>query len=238
MSSIARIAFASLATFVVIGSAAAPSVKTAEAQEAEPCDVLEIDYVLAGRLKLADTPMGAGDGVFDIGPGAVTLRIPNAGGTLGGEVEMTKYSMREYFKINATTAFFTTHVITDTHTLVTPDASGAVARGTLSNGVLQWSTPLAGYRAEGFLTCDGSMCGKFGAPPPGKSVFHEPVQTVKFEPWKMGADAKTLAMPQTLVSKTESPKQTAYMALSGRETRRTCVQQSSSSSPSPSFREH
>jgi hypothetical protein len=225
MSSIRRIALTSLATLVVIGSAAAPSVEKAEAQEAEPCDVLEIDYALAARLRLADTAMGAGDGTFDIGPGSVTLHIANVGGKPGGAVHMTKYAMKEHFKIDAKTAFWTTHVLTDTHTLVTPDPCGIVAKGALANGMIRWATPLAGYRSEGTLTCDGSMCGKFGAPPPGKSAFREPPtrQPVIFQPWKLSNDNKTISMVQTLVSKTEDPKQTAYMALSGRETRRACV---------------
>jgi hypothetical protein len=224
MTSLGRSAFAALATFVVIGSAAAPSVKKAEAQEAEPCDVLEIEYATAGRLRLADTPMGAGDGLFDIGPGALTIRVANEGGKPGGAVTMRAYSMHEHFTVNAHAALWTTHVTTDTHTAVTPDACGDVAHGEMENGAIRWSTPLSGYRADGTLTCDGSMCGKFGAPPPGKSDFHSPHRVVTFQPFKISADGKTFTMSQVLVSHSESPKQTAYLALSGRETRRTCVQ--------------
>jgi hypothetical protein len=136
---------------------------------------------------------------------------------------MTAYEMRENFKIESTTLFWKTHVVTASKTTVGKDACGVAARGTLSGTTLQWTTPVQGYRTNGTLTCDGSLCGSFGAPPSGTSQLNVPPHNVQFNAFQFSPDMKTFTMGDTFVSKTTQPQQTAHITLSGRETRRACV---------------
>jgi len=85
------------------------------------------------------------------------------------------------------------------------------------------SLEVRGYRTDGTLECEGSLCGKFGAPPPGKSELHIPPGPVDFKPFEFAPDRATFTMARAQVSKTEMPKQTGFLALAGRETKRTCV---------------
>jgi hypothetical protein len=204
--------------------AVAGSSDDASAQEgAAPCDAWDIEYTLAAKVHLSDTPMGAGDGVYPIGPGSTVLRFANVQGQPGGAVRMRSYAMRERFEIESHAVFWTTHVLTDTRTTTTPDACGDVAKGQVEGQRIRWITRLSGYRTDGTLNCDGSLCGKFGAPPAGNSELHIPPHAVAFNPFELAPDMKTFTMPATFVAKTDAPKQTAHVAISGREVKRACV---------------
>ena len=212
-----------ISSAIVLGVGIALAPAPASPAETAPCDAWDVDYILAANLKLEDTPMGEGDGVYKIGPGRVTLRFEDRGGQPGGKVKMLAYAMKEHFQIVSKTLFWTTSVTTDTNTGVTSDRCSVVAEGVLADHQLRWNKPLHGYRTDGTLTCDGSLCGKFGAPPAGTSALHIPPHDVAFAPFVYGADMKTFTMPFTFVSKSDMPKQTGSLALAARETKRACV---------------
>lgn len=221
MTSLARfVKTAGLATVLGVVGVASHGARADEPPVS--CAAWDVDYALAANLQLKDTPMGEGNGVYGIGPGKAVLRFSSKGGS-AASVRMLSYTMREAFTIKSKTLFWTTTVITDTHTAATPDACSTAAEGTLANGTLRWTTPVRGYRTDGTLTCDGSLCGKFGAPPPGQTALHIGPSDVKFSPFVFAADMKTFSMSSTEVSKTAMPKQTGSVTLSGREMKRTCV---------------
>jgi hypothetical protein len=196
--------------------------RSATAEEA-PCDAWDVEYVLSGMLQLSDTPMNAGDGNYAIGPGRMVLRYANVDGRPGGAVEMRAYVMRERFEIESRALFWKTHVLNDSSTTVAYDGCGVAARGVLEGTTLRWSTSIAGSRTDGTMTCTGSMCGSFGAPPPGRSELHVPPHPVLFNSLQFARDMKTFTMPSAWVAKTEKPKQTSHLALAGRESQRACV---------------
>jgi hypothetical protein len=192
--------------------------------DALPCPAWDVDYLLAANLELRDTPMGAGDGQYKIGPGNMTLRFEDRGGLPGGRAKLLAYAMREHFQIVSKNLFWTTTVTTDTHTAATPDRCWSAAEGVLEGRTFKWTTPVRGYKTDGSLTCDGSLCGKFGAPPAGTSALHIEPHDVTLGPLAFGEDGKTFKMASTFVTKTDMPKQTGYLTLAARELRRTCVQ--------------
>jgi hypothetical protein len=190
-----------------------------EAAAAE-CDAWQVEYSVSGNLQLSDTPMGAGNGTYLVGPGRMVLRFERS-----GAAQLVSYEMPERFGIEAKKVFWTTHVNTDAlarATAATPGPCGHAATGAMKGSTLVWSSKLD-FRTDGTLECKGSMCGKFGAPAPGSSPLHIGPSPVMLEPLQFGPDGKTFTMASTFVSKTESPKQTAYLSLSGREARRSCA---------------
>jgi hypothetical protein len=199
------------------------SVLAPRAAPAPPCNAFDIEYVLAARLQLTDTPFGVGDGIHLIGPGAMVLRFENRAGVPGGAVEMLSYRMYEHFVIHSSALFWKSDFTSATDTSVTANACGVVARGALVGRTIRWTTPLLAYRTDGSATCRGSLCGKGGAPPTGETAVHLGPGPVWFKPFVFAPDLQTFTMHSTQVSKTESPKLTASIALSGREIRRSCV---------------
>ena len=201
----------------------APAYGVDTASPTATCAARDVEYVLAANLTLKDTPMGEGDGTYTIGPGKAVLRFATPEGDRTG-VKMLSYSMREQFIIKSKTLLWTTTVTTDTKTAAIPDACGSASEGTLADHSLRWTTPVSGYHTDGSLTCEGSLCGKFGAPPQGTTALHIPPHPVQFNPFQLSADGKTFTMASTFVTKTDMPKQTGYVTLSGREVKRTCVE--------------
>jgi hypothetical protein len=195
----------------------------AQGEQGAACDAWRIEYVTNVNLKMTDTPMGAGDGVYKVGPGSVVLRFENRNGEPGGHVDMLQYRTRENFTVVSRALLWTTKVKTSTTTRATPNACGVVASGNLQSNTLNWSSAVRGCRTDGTLECEGSLCGKFGAPPPGVSDLHVPPHPVDFKAFRFGKDLKTFRMAYAFAAKTDSPKQTSYIALSGREVRRACV---------------
>jgi hypothetical protein len=190
--------------------------------EASGCAAWDVIYSAAGSLQLSDTPMGAGNGVYPVGPGKIVLRLDPR----GGRAALLSFEMPERFGIEAKRLFWTTHVDTNATARAIPDGPGAcgrVAEGALQGRSLAWATKANGFHTDGTLACNGSLCGRFGAPPPGTSSLHIGPSDVQLAPFEFSADGKTFTMAYTFVSKTEDPRQTARLALSAREVSRSCA---------------
>jgi hypothetical protein len=212
---------------VVAATWLVPSVVSANSDDvpAASCDVVDVEYAASANLKVVDTTMGAGDGVYRIGPGHIVLRFDSRGPT--HSVRMLTYEMPQHFTVVSKVLFWKTTVATraESRAAVAPNAT--IAEGRLDGNTVRWTGPGVGFRADGTLTCDGSMCGQFGAPAPGTTELHVGPNPIDFQPFVFDAGNRTFSMPYTLVSQSDSPKQRTFLALGGREVRRGCV------SPSP-----
>jgi hypothetical protein len=190
----------------------------ASATDADSCSAFDVDYALATSTELRNTRMGAGDGVYPSGSGTLRLRIdaPSSATTRGAR--LLSFEAHDRFEVVAHAVFWVTRIVTDAHNTLHP---GPGAAGTLRDGVITWSTRMPGYRSDGTLTCEGAMCGRFGAPPPGVSPFHEGPSDVTFSPFVFSRDQRTFTMTSALVSSTS--ERSVLIALSGREIARSCV---------------
>lgn len=189
-----------------------------EVTGSEHCSAWDVTYSVTAILKITETPLGAGDGVHAVGPGTLVLRLDEH-----ARATLIAFELREYFAISPKAVLWNATVVMDATMRATPDASGAAGGGVLANDVLRWAGPIQGYRSDGALTCDGSLCGKFGAPPAGRTELHWPPTPVRFQPLQFAQGGATFEMPYALVSYSESPRQRTYMALVGREAHRTCA---------------
>ncbi len=190
-------------------------------------DAWEVEYTLVGKLRLSDTTMGAGDGIHEIGPGIVVLRFDDVGGEPGGKVRVSRYELATRFTVNAYVLGFGTTVLNDTRTRATPGALGYSAEGVVgADHVIRWTGPWNNIHTDGNLTCSGSMCSKFGAPPEGRSPFHTGLHAAQFKPFKLTSNNRVFRMDYVVMNK--SSNHTASILLEGRETRRTSVRASGS----------
>jgi hypothetical protein len=205
-----------------VGALIAVAVTPAGAGTPEPCG-WEVEYGVSAKMAVTETPLGEGDGVYPIGPGKLTLRYEDEGGRPGGNVELLRFELREHLPIESRALFWKTNVLTDTETTVTPDGCSVAARGELEGQAIRWRTPVSGYRTDGWLTCKGSLCGKFGAPAPGRTPFVVPPAAVQFRSFVFAPDMQTFTMAATHVAKTSMPQESTAIMLAGREVRRACV---------------
>ena len=188
-----------------------------------PCDAWQVEYVVNATVEISDTTMGAGDGKFPNGPGKVVLRFDNRGGQPGGNVKLIDYEMKDNFTVVSHALAWEARVTADTITRVTHNACGIAAEGVLDDRTLRWSGPWRGMRSDGSVICQGGLCGKFGAPPSGRSDMHVAPHPANFKSFDYGADLKTFTMGYSIASQQASPSQTSRITLAGREVRRTCV---------------
>jgi hypothetical protein len=200
-----------------------PGDPPASATPSAPCAAWDVTYALSGTLRISDTPMAAGDGVHPVGPGALVIRFDDRGGAPAGRARVLSFDLTEHFSIHPQAVLWNAHVVTDAHARFASDGAGPSALGTLAGDTLRWESPVRGYRTDGALTCDGSLCGRFGAPPPGRTPLHVASGTVQFQPLRFARGASSFEMPYALVAESESPKQRTFLSMAGREVRRTCV---------------
>jgi hypothetical protein len=217
---------AALAAAVLVGLATlalAPRRAAAESStpDAAPgCTQRVFQYQINGTLRITDTAMGAGNGSFPVGPGMLVLRVD----TQAARATLVRFDLQERFAIRPNAVLWHATLLTDTAARALPDATGAAASGRwLQDGVLRWDTPLHDYRSDGALTCDGSLCGKFGAPPPGRSVLHQASAAIRLEPFRFDRTGQTFQMDFALVSSSEAPRQRTYLALAGRRMTSICL---------------
>jgi hypothetical protein len=194
--------------------------KPAVAADESACSVQDVEYTVVANIVVRDTPFGAADGVYSLGSGRMKLRLDERAGD--GPVRMMSYDVVNHLTVEAKVAMLSTKVVTESRTAAARDACEGTAQGVLRDGVLTWTTNVAGYHSDGTMECSGSMCGMFGAPPKGTSPLHE-VRIMRFKPFTFSPDLSTFTMPYTLASKSDSPKQTTYLSLSGRRVKQSCV---------------
>ena len=164
---------------------------------------------------------GAANGVYPLGTGKLTLRVER------DAVRLMSYDLVNLLTVKASVLMVSTTVVTASHTSTARDACRGSAQGALHDGLLTWNSPVSGYHSEGTQECSGSMCGKFGAPPPGTSPFHDAPSALTFGAFTFSPDGSTFTMPYMFVSRSSSPQQTTYMALSGRRLKQSCATASS-----------
>jgi len=72
------------------------------------------------------------------------------------------------------------------------------------------------------MHCEGSGCGFSGVPSSGTTPLHVALHPVQFAPFVFDSAFETVQMSESKVAQTEMPKQTAYLALSGRRATLQC----------------
>jgi len=197
--------------------------QNARGDEAAACDVSEVDYALSARVRITNTSMGMGDGTYPTGPGYLRLRFERRAGSSGEVVKLVQYRMRDHFTVSASMIIASASVTAETVSVTTPDACGVSASGLLVGHTLRWDGPWSGMRSDGKVTCDGSLCGRFGAPPKGDSPAHVPPHSASFAPFEYSDDGETFTMTYSVASSQASPSQTSHLALAGRALKRRCV---------------
>jgi hypothetical protein len=190
------------------------------------CNSWIVDYetVSGTSLRLANTPYGAGDGTYAIGPGTVRMRYADhKGEPAPGEAALLDLQLTTKFVVNTTAVGFKMRITTDGNVGFTPDECGVVARGTLEDDKVTWTERARGYRSTGTLHCAGVLCGKFGSPPGGRSQMSRPVHPVKLRPVQLHDGVTRLSLPFFEVERQAKPSQTVLMRVEARETGRRCV---------------
>ena len=188
-----------------------------------PCTAWQIEYVLASSIMLSDTTMGAGDGTYPNGPGKAVLKFEDKGGQPGGRVELLEYQVHDTFVLTSHVLAWETRVETDMLTRTTPNARGFAAEGVFEGRTIRWIGPWNGMHSDGTVVCNGGFCGKFGAPPEGRSEMHVPQHQATFKSFEFAPDLKTFTMAYSIVYSQSHPSQTTRISLAGREAKRTCI---------------
>ncbi len=190
------------------------------------CNAWIVTYTLApgSKIEQSDTPLYVGEGVFDLGPGTLALRFPDAQGRPGpGAAELVSYETRVDFSV--TTSVLGVRTVLATHALsrVTPDRCGVAARGNNDGRSLEWTSPVRGYRTDGSVSCRGLLCGRFGMPREGETPLHVGPADVRFSSLSFrGRQFRRFHMPATQVSRGGSPRATTRIQLVARAVGRRC----------------
>jgi len=188
----------------------------------ESCAVSDVDYSVVSNLLIKDTQFGAADGLYPLGAGKVRVRYETAADGSPRTAKLMSYEVDNHLTVKASFALWSTKVVTESHTSVANSCEGA-AKGQMSNkNDVVWRTAVDGYHSDGTLSCEGNVCGKFGAPSLGSSPLHE-TAPITFNPFHFDASGKSFSMDYTRLAHSDSPKQTTYLTLAGHETGRTCV---------------
>lgn len=186
------------------------------------CNAWDIEYELKSTLTIADTKMGGGDGTWITGPGRVVLRFANVDGAPGSSAKLLDYRERDKITLKPSTIVGSATITSDTITVGVPDACGVVAEGTLDAHALKWKAAW-NVRSAGSIACNGSLCGVFGAPAPGTTKTATPPHGAAFKSFELSDDRRSFKMASSVVASQKEPRQTSYLALTGKETQRACV---------------
>src|SRR5580658_3583712 len=227
LQSVSRFLAAAVASMAALVAVTTGSSNVAAADES--CAVSDVDYTIVGNLFVKDTQFGAANGQYPLGIGKMRVRFETGADGTPAHVKLMSYELDNHLTIKASFALWWTRVETRSRTVAADTPDGA-AQGVLRGSDVVWSTPIAGYHSDGSLQCEGNVCGNYGAPPPGSSALHEAFSDVVFKPFHFASDGKTFTMEFSKVSHSESPKQTNFVALSGREAKRVCVTNAPASS--------
>jgi len=118
-------------------------------------DVWRVTYELVNaEYAIENTPLNLGDGVRQVGPGALTLEFDDANGELAeGPARLVYFAVEQEFESGADGSIVTT----DVTAMAAFDASQSFAAGTLSGDTVSFSESFP-YRQMGSNLCAGDLC--------------------------------------------------------------------------------
>ena len=213
--------FVGTTTVAIFAALAFRAARPAAGAEEGGCPFADDEYRVVESVWVKDTLFGAADGVYPLGSGTMRLRVEE--GTGPRTVKLMSYELVSRLTVEARIPIFSTTVVTESRATAGLDSHDGVADGTLQGGKLTWATAIAGYHSEGTIACSGLMCGTFGAPPRGRSPIPDPPASMQFDTFTFSPDGTTFTMPYMLVSRSTSPRQSTFMAMSGRRVRHACA---------------
>lgn len=122
-------------------------------------DVIRVTYDLDGsKFEIRNTPFGAGDGSFDVGPGNLVIDYTvNGNDLVDGGVKLRSYALLLQFT-SGTTGL---QITTDLTTTANFTTGQLFAEGGVADGVITWTQSFP-YNAQGSNTCVGGFCGFAG----------------------------------------------------------------------------
>lgn len=179
-------------------------------------------------LLLRGTMFEIGDGNFNIGPGTATVRFENVDGKPRGKAYLLAFEIQ----IDFSQPPATTNIVGTFGHEYDAGPCGSSAVGNLAGDTLTWSdftgtavgTDLApnahAYFIDGTVTCDGALCGQFGAPPQGTTPNTGGPDDVRFEPWTFAADGSTFFTPAFIYQ--QDANSTTSIQIYGAELSREC----------------
>jgi hypothetical protein len=204
-----------------------PATRPATQPASQPqCNRWIVDYetIPGTALKLANTPYGAADGTYAIGPGTMQMRYADQqGAPAPGAADLLGFQLTTKFVVKTTAVGFAMRIATDGTVSLTPDACGVIARGELADDQVTWTELARGYRSTGTAQCSGVLCGKFGSPPSGRSKMSRPIHPVKLRTTQLRNGVSRLSIGFFEVERQAKPSQTVYLRVEARETGRRCV---------------
>jgi hypothetical protein len=210
-----------VATLALLAVSTFGTARPSAGAEDDPCPAYDDEYNVVETVWVQDTLLGAANGVYPLGSGTMRLRFQQEVGEQA--VKLMSYEISSRLTVRARVPIFSTTVVTESRASAGVNSCEGSADGTLRDGRLTWNTPIAGYHSEGTIDCSGLMCGRFGAPPRGRSPIPDTSASQRFGTFTFSADGATFTMPYVLVSRSTTPRQSTYMAMSGRRVTRLCT---------------
>jgi hypothetical protein len=152
-------------------------------------------------------------GALNMGPGSITLRLPDVGGAPGaGPVAVTEYALTQNF-VTGISGFAS--VTSNLQNNAGPACS--VATGTLAAGTAVWDAPgLSPHCTVGQISCSGIFCGTSGAPPSGSPTQISTCDDLDLQDFTFTSGFATFSSTPILVSQTTD--QTTRLRLQGTRT--------------------
>jgi hypothetical protein len=173
--------------------------------------------------------MSMGDANKNIGPGTATVRFQNVNGKPGGKAYLLKLELKQDFTVSPAT----TNLVATTGHGYTKGPCSSSAVGNVQSDTLTWSDfagtaqggtgdkpNVHGYFTDGTITCDGALCGSFGAPPQGTTPRQGGPFDIRVAPWKLAADASSFFMPSSITQ--QDLNSTTHIQVYGVESGREC----------------
>lgn len=174
------------------------------------------------RFRISQTTLGAGDGVRELGPGTLVVRLLDSGGRPGpGRAELRELAITTRFSVGVGMLGLRADV--ETRARSWHDGKAPFAVGHFDGKRVRWSGPAQRYTARGTAECAGLLCGRFGAPPAGPSPVGTPPHAVNYADFVFTPEQRTLTSDYVKVSESASPRQLTELRLAGTLERRTRV---------------
>ena len=185
---------------------------------AQECGAWQVEYSVSGNLQLSDTPMGAGNGTYRVGPGRMVLRFA------GGSVALLSYEMPERFGIESKRCLDHAREHRRDGESHTRGMRSRPERDHARNDArLVVEARRLSHRRDGRVP--GVDVRQVRGAATGTSPLHIGPSSIALQPFEFSRDGKTFTIGIGLRVEDRRASANGPLSLSGREVRRSCAPQ-------------